>query len=84
MVNEIDQALAALRPGLAADGFDLRCESVAADGAVTVVLEAKPDACTDCLVPDALLYSMLERAIRPGYPALTRVVLKKLNFPDDH
>lgn len=75
----VETALQNLRPGLAADGFDLRLESIAG-GAVEVVLEAKPDACLDCLVPEEMLVSILETAIRDQDPSLDRVVLTKVGF----
>jgi hypothetical protein len=41
------------------------------------VLQALPDACLDCLVPDQLLDAMLRQAIAPVYPALREVRLEK-------
>lgn len=75
--NRIEKALQRLRPGLTADGFELRLESINPDGSVSVTLNAKPDACLDCLVPDHLLISMLEQVIREEEPAVIRVMLSK-------
>ena len=75
----VESALAVLRPGLAADGFDLRVGDVT-DGVVQVVLEAKPAACLDCLVPDEMMTQMIADAIRREDPSLDRVDLVKEGF----
>lgn len=80
MQELVERALEQLRPSLDADGFELRLDGVGADGTVSVALEARPDACYDCLVPDATLLAILEQAIRKELPAAPRVVLKKINF----
>jgi Fe-S cluster biogenesis protein NfuA len=76
----VETALAGLRPALAADGFDLRLGSIESDGSVKVVLEAKPDACMDCLVPDEMLVQILDKAIRDQDAGLGSVVLDKVGF----
>lgn len=76
----VNAALDNVRPGLEADGFDLRLHSIADDGAVEVVLEAKADACLDCLVPDEMLVAILETAIRDQGPGLDHVILTKQGF----
>lgn len=78
--SAVETALENVRPALAADGFDLRLDHIAADGAVGIVLEAKPDACLDCLVPDELLVQIIETAIRDEDPSLDHVVLTKSGF----
>lgn len=82
----IETALEHLRPGLAADGFDLRLGSIKADGSVEIVLEAKPEACLECLVPDLMLVQVIETAIRDEDRSLDHVVLKKVGFENlaDH
>lgn len=77
--SSVESALAGLRPSLAADGFDLRVGSVDGD-VVQVVLEAKPAACLDCLVPDEMLTQLLTDAIRAQDPSLDRVELVKEGF----
>ena len=79
MKNAVEQALTELRPSLAADGFDLKIDSLTGDE-VSVGLVAKPDACMDCLVPDDMLVQILETSIRKRYPALAGVVLTKHGF----
>lgn len=77
VVQEIDRALDQIRAGLAPDGFELRVERVSEDGVVELVLQALPDACLDCLVPDQLLHAMLQQAIAPVYPDLREIRLEK-------
>ena len=78
--STVETALENVRPALAADGFDLRLDHIGADGSVGIVLEAKPDACLDCLVPDDMLVQILETAIREQGPGLDHVVLTKSGF----
>lgn len=78
--SAVETALDQVRPALEADGFDLRLDSIAPDGAVQIVLEAKPDACLDCLVPDEMLVQIIETAIRDQDPNLDHVVLTKSGF----
>jgi Fe-S cluster biogenesis protein NfuA len=82
MIQEqaVESALAALRPGLASDGFDLRIGGVSSDSVVLVILEAKPGACLDCLVPDEYIVSMIEDLIRKEGADLNHVVLAKEGF----
>jgi len=76
----VETALDNVRPALDADGFDLTLGSVSADGAVRVVLAARPDACLDCLVPDDMLVQIIETAIRQQDATLGRVTLTKSGF----
>ena len=77
MHEKIEKALQKLQPALAADGFVLRLESVNSDGSVSVALDATSDACMDCLIPDHVLVSILERAVREEEPSVRRIVLNK-------
>lgn len=77
--HTVELALETLRPGLASDGFDLRVGSVV-DNDVRVVLEAKPNACLDCLVPDEMIVSLVDDLIRKEDGSLGRVVLVKEGF----
>ncbi len=83
MNEPIERALESLRPAMGADGFELRLGSIDPDGSVRIVLEAGPNACMDCLVPDDVLVGILERTIRAEAPAVGRVVLEKRNI-DPH
>ena len=82
MIQEsaIESALATLRPGLSSDGFDLRVGEPQDGDDAQVILEAKPDACLDCLVPDAVMVQMLETAIRQKSPSLGKVELVRQGF----
>jgi hypothetical protein len=76
----VRSALDALRPSLDADGFDLYLDSMRTDGTVVVILEARPDACLECLVPDDLLIQMIGASIRKQCPSLGQVELVKRGF----
>jgi Fe-S cluster biogenesis protein NfuA len=80
MQEAVEKALANVRPALAAVGFDLRVGSIEADNSVRVILEAKPEACMDCLVPDAVLVAILDKAIRDQDPNVGTVTVDKVGF----
>lgn len=80
MQQAVEKALDNVRPALAADGFDLRVGSIEADNSVRVILEAKPDACLECLVPDAVLHAILDKAIRDQDPNVGTVTVDKVGF----
>jgi hypothetical protein len=77
--NSVESALEMLRPGLAADGFDLRA-GVLEDNDVQVILAARPDACLDCLVPDDLMIQIIDDSIRRQDPSLGAVELVREGF----
>ena len=80
MEQAVEKALDNVRPALAADGFDLRLGAIEPDNSVRVVLEAKPDACMECLVPDAVLIAILDKAIRDQDPNVGQVSVDKVGF----
>lgn len=80
MQQAVEKALDNVRPALAADGFDLRVGSIEADNSVRVILEAKPDACLECLVPDEVLVAILDKAIRDQDPSVGTVTVDKVGF----
>ncbi|MGX7732540.1 hypothetical protein ACWPOB_25210 [Rhodococcus sp. 2H158] len=59
----VEKALETIRPSLGADGYILKVGESMPDS-IEVVLEALPDACSDCLVPDAVLLQILQVAIK--------------------
>jgi Fe-S cluster biogenesis protein NfuA len=75
-----DAAVQQLRPALTADGFDLRLGPARTDGAVEIILEAKPGACLDCLVPEETMLAVIETALREEGEATGRVILTKVGF----
>lgn len=79
-MDSIEAALANLRPALDADGFDLRLEAVEPDGRIRVALEARADACHDCLVPDDVLLQILETSIKEQQSDVGEIVLEKHGF----
>lgn len=79
MKQAVEEALTELRPSLAADGFELKVDSLAGDD-VEVGLVALPDACMDCLVPDDMMVGILETSIRRRWPEVGKVTLNKHGF----
>jgi Fe-S cluster biogenesis protein NfuA len=79
----IEAALDELRPGLDADGFKLGLHRLDSEGRIVISLEALPEACLDCLVPDAMLSQMVEMAIRGHVPDAPGVELVKIGFDGD-
>lgn len=68
----VDQeGLAGVRTSLAADGYAIDVEEEGEQ--VGVVISATPEACADCLVPESVMLSILERALKvpAGAIALT-------------
>jgi hypothetical protein len=74
----VETALEMIRPGLGADGYVLKEGESTAD-TVEIILEALPEACADCLVPDAMLTQILEVAIKENGDERT-VRLSKVGF----
>jgi Fe-S cluster biogenesis protein NfuA len=77
--DAVEQALGTLRPGLAADGYELRLAEIV-DDAAHVVLEAGPSACGDCMVPDDMLVTILEQSIGDATTDVRSVRLHKVGF----
>jgi Fe-S cluster biogenesis protein NfuA len=75
-----DAAVQQLRPAFMADGFELRLGPARTDGAVEIILEAKPGACLDCLVPEETMLAIIETALREEGEATERVILTKVGF----
>jgi hypothetical protein len=70
-IREVDAALEALRPGLAADGYALEVEDVA-HGVARVRIVAGPEACAECLLPEPEMSAML-LAVLDELPAIRQV-----------
>ena len=82
MRDGIEKALERIRPTLQSDGFDLTLQDVDPDGSANITLEAKDDACGDCLVPDEVLVGILEKEIKSEEPAVKKVLLHKPDLPE--
>ena len=76
--NEVSDALAELRDGLRADGYDLSVDASNSD-VIAVSVTAGPEACEECLVPKELMESMLEAAL-PASLAGAQIALR---YPTD-
>jgi hypothetical protein len=78
----VEEALDVLRPGLAADGFALKLGDVDPAGRVKIILEAGPEACLDCLVPDDIMARILEDAIREKGASVGHVEIVRVGFDE--
>ena len=78
--ESLTRALAPLRTGLQADGYDLYLDEATTPDDVVVCLEATPSACQDCLSPDEVLTQIVDAAIRRADPAVSTVRLVKKGF----
>jgi Fe-S cluster biogenesis protein NfuA len=76
----VESALDLVRPGLDADGFDLRVEEVRPDGETVICLEARPGACLECLVPDEVLLQIIRNSITKQASAVGQLSLVKRGF----
>lgn len=65
-VKAVQDALAGLRQGMVADGYDLLVES-AASGVARVRIVAGPEACEECLVPKSIMVGMMQASLE-GLP----------------
>jgi hypothetical protein len=77
-IQDVNNALAELREGLRADGYDLSVDTSRSD-VVAVSVVAGPDACAECLVSKELMASMIEAAL-PGDFAGAQIDLR---YPTD-
>jgi hypothetical protein len=78
-VTEVEQALAGLKVGYNADGYDLLVEGVA-EGVARVRIAPGPDACQECLVPKPIA----EGTIRASLRTLTGIRRVEVAYPSDH
>lgn len=78
--SNIENALDSLRPALDEDGFDLRVGEVTDDGDVRIILEARADACGDCLVSDAMLLDLVRGSVQAADASVRVVHLEKVGF----
>ena len=78
-VQAVEEALAGLRMGYEADGYQLAVEGVDDDtGVVRVRIAAGPNACAECLVPKTSAAGMIAGSLR-GLP-VSRV---EVAYPTD-
>lgn len=74
----VDAALGGVREMLSADGFAVRWTESTAD-AIVVTIEATPEACADCLVPEKVMTGILTNAL-----AATPYTLDRVEMPHEH
>jgi len=74
----VEAALAQLRAGYQADGYDLLVDDLT-DGVATVRIAAGADACEECLVAKPIAEAILRASLR-GLPEIKSV---ELIYPKD-
>jgi len=77
-VQAVEHALAGLRTGVQADGYDLHVESVE-DGVASVRIVAGPNACEECLVPKAIMTGTIRMSLR----SVPEIIGVHLRYPLD-
>ena len=77
-VHAVEQALAGLRTGVQADGYDLQVEAVD-HGVARVRIVAGPNACEECLVPKSIMTGTIRMSLR----ALPEITSIQLAYPLD-
>lgn len=73
--NVVSLALGDMRETLRQDGYELVVTE--APEAIDVVVQAGPDACSDCLVPKSMMLMMMEAAVPAGTAPL------RLRYPGE-
>jgi hypothetical protein len=76
--QEVDAALAAFTEMMAADGYLLGWEYAGADS-IVVRIDATPEACADCLVPQPVMHAILAKALDD-----TPYTLERVDLPGGH
>jgi hypothetical protein len=75
---DVERALAGLKLGYNADGYDLLVDAVT-DGVARVRIAPGPDACQECLVPKPIAAGTIKMALR-DVPGVKRV---EVLYPTD-
>jgi hypothetical protein len=79
MRTELDAALEPLRPGFAADGFEVSVDDLV-DTTVMLRVVHTPEACEECLLPDDMLGPMLVTVFRKVAPQVTGVTVEHVRM----
>ncbi len=77
-VKTVEAALAGLRAGYEADGYELTVEDVS-DGAARIRISAGPNACEECLVPKPIAVGIIRKTLT----ALPEIVRVSVAYPVD-
>lgn len=79
---QVTEAIRATREGLDAAGFDVTCTDDA--GRLVLTLQARADACEECLVPKAIFLSIVRQELADGGVGVTDVdVIYPVEVSDD-
>jgi hypothetical protein len=81
MNRALELAIEELRPSFEADNFKVVLDSLSDDGEVVIGIEAMPEACVDCMIPDGLLLQVVEACVRRHAPGVKAVAIVKRGFP---
>lgn len=63
MIDAIEEALQPIRKSLQADGYELVVNNFQ-EGALSVEIQAGPQACVECLVPKELMELMIQQSVK--------------------
>jgi len=76
--SAVEKTLEPIAQMLASDGYDLR---VAVDGdVIDIGIEATPDACVDCLVPQPTMEQIIRSQLAGGVPDAAAAELR-IRYP---
>jgi Fe-S cluster biogenesis protein NfuA len=73
----LELAIDELRPSFEADNFKVVLDEVSDRGDVVIAVEATPEACLDCMIPDGLLQQVVEACVRRYAPDVKSVTVVK-------
>jgi len=76
--EQVDAALASFTEMMATDGYVLGWEA-SGDDRIVVRIDATPEACADCLVPQPVMHAILAKALDG-----TSATLERVDLPSGH
>ena len=76
MHEALEEVLKKFRPGYQADGSDIFLGTVDPAGVVEVRIPIRPETCVECLLPEDLVATILQREFAAVMPDVTRVDIR--------
>jgi hypothetical protein len=81
MREALEEVIKKFRPGYQADGSDIFLGAVDPAGVVEVRIPIRPETCVECLLPEDLMATILQREFSAVVPEVSRVDIRL--FKDD-